>query len=95
MKLVTSHVYPPIPDRSHDWCAYVDGEEERQEEGWGKTEGEAIADYFYEYGDLWCRDCWEPLHKVDTIPIKEPHGEYLLSCCWCKGTNIEDIEYGS
>lgn len=26
-KIKTSHVYPPIPIRTHDWCAYIDGEE--------------------------------------------------------------------
>jgi hypothetical protein len=28
MRIVTSHVYPPIPTRDHDWCAFYDGEEE-------------------------------------------------------------------
>jgi hypothetical protein len=27
-KIVTSHVYPPIPARNWDWCAHYDGEEE-------------------------------------------------------------------
>ena len=42
-KIVTTHVYPPIPDRRFDWCAYRDGQEEGNT-GWGKTEKEAIAD---------------------------------------------------
>lgn len=44
-KIVTSHVFPPIPDRSHDWCAYYDGEEEAGLYGYGATEAEAIEDF--------------------------------------------------
>jgi len=44
-KLITSHIYPPIPDRSHDWCAFNDGEEEAGNYGYGATEAEAIADF--------------------------------------------------
>lgn len=51
----TSFVYPPIPDRSCDWCATTDdydasweGEEtgwvSSSPIGWGRTEAEAIAD---------------------------------------------------
>jgi hypothetical protein len=42
--IVTDHVYPPIPDRRFDWCAYRDGKEENGGYGWGRTEAEAIAD---------------------------------------------------
>lgn len=44
-KIVTTHVYPPTPDRSHDWCAHYEGEEENGGYGWGRTEAEAIADF--------------------------------------------------
>jgi hypothetical protein len=44
MSIVTSHVFPPIPDRSCDWCAYREGQEEAGHYGWGATEAEAIAD---------------------------------------------------
>lgn len=43
-KIVTSFVYPPIPVRQFDWCAYRDGEEEAGGYGYGATEAEAIAD---------------------------------------------------
>src|SRR5688572_28021386 len=43
--LVTEHILSPIPDRSMDWCAHVDGEEERGECGWGPTEAAAVADW--------------------------------------------------
>jgi hypothetical protein len=43
-RIETSHVYPPIPCRKFDWCAYPAGEEEDGSYGWGKTEADAIAD---------------------------------------------------
>lgn len=43
-KIITSHVFPPIPIRAFDWCAYVDGTEESGLRGWGRTEQEAIND---------------------------------------------------
>jgi hypothetical protein len=42
-KVCTHHVFPPIPDRQFDWCAYFDGEEEGLQ-GWGPTEAEALED---------------------------------------------------
>ena len=44
-KIVTKHVFPPIPIRSFDWCAYYEGEEESGDYGWGATEAAAIADF--------------------------------------------------
>lgn len=44
-KIVTSHVYPPIPVRDFDWCAHYDGEEEAGGYGYGATEAEAIRDF--------------------------------------------------
>lgn len=43
-KIITVNVYPPIPDRRFDWCAYHDGEEELNRGGWGRTEAEALED---------------------------------------------------
>ena len=43
-KIVTRHIFPPIPDRSHDWHAYLDGHEESGPQGFGHTEEGAIAD---------------------------------------------------
>lgn len=49
--LHTSHVYPPIPIRTYDWCAYRDSYEPPDPDGvgggligWGRTEAEAIED---------------------------------------------------
>lgn len=46
----TDHVYPPIPIREFDWCAWYDGEEELGHYGYGRTEAEAIADLEENYG---------------------------------------------
>lgn len=44
-KIITTHVYPPIPVRFCDWQAHYDGEEDEQmATGSGATEQEAIKD---------------------------------------------------
>ena len=43
-EIKTEYVYPPIPIRDWDWCAYFDGDEEGGPVGWGKTKDEALAD---------------------------------------------------
>ena len=40
--IVVTHVYPPIPFRNFDWCAYVEGTEETGRYGYGRTKQEAI-----------------------------------------------------
>jgi len=40
--IITTFIDPPIPDRSKDWCAYRDGEEEKGNYGYGATEAAAI-----------------------------------------------------
>jgi hypothetical protein len=50
MKKVTSFIYPPIPIRTCDWCAYVDGNEEGKV-GWGETEEEARQDLLEQLND--------------------------------------------
>lgn len=42
--IITRFIYPPIPTRDHDWCAFRDGDEERGNYGYGATEAEAVAD---------------------------------------------------
>ena len=44
-KIITTHVYPPIPIRLMDWQAHYEGEEDEQmATGTGATEQEAIDD---------------------------------------------------
>ena len=47
--IVTINIYPPIPCRQFDWLAYIDGQEERREYGYGPNEAEAIADLVNNY----------------------------------------------
>jgi hypothetical protein len=45
MRIRTEHLFPPIPDRSHDWCAVDDDTyEPGQPIGYGATEQQAIDD---------------------------------------------------
>jgi hypothetical protein len=44
LKIRTEHVNPPIPIRTKDWSAWIDGREEDGPFGYGRTEQEAIAD---------------------------------------------------
>ena len=50
-KIITHFVFPPIPDRTHDWCAYYEGDEETGRYGWGETKEEAIRELKENYGD--------------------------------------------
>lgn len=48
----TNYDFPPIPTRSHDWSAWIDGNEESGQIGHGATEAEAIADLREMVNDL-------------------------------------------
>jgi hypothetical protein len=49
-KIVTTHVYPPIPIRQFDWQAHYDGEEDEQmDAGYGRTKEEAVVDLIENY----------------------------------------------
>jgi len=42
-RIITAFTFPPIPDRSHDWCAYRENDvEDASRYGWGLTEQAAI-----------------------------------------------------
>ena len=44
-KIILKHEYPPIPQRTCDWRAYREGDEEiPARHGWGRTEAEALAE---------------------------------------------------
>jgi hypothetical protein len=55
MKITTNFVYPPIPLRQFDWCAYDDDTYDGPGSilGHGRTEAEAVADF---------REQWEEKH---------------------------------
>lgn len=50
-KIITNFIYPPIPIRTNDWCAYYDGEEENGNYGYGETEEAAVKDLIENYSD--------------------------------------------
>ena len=43
-EIVVDFVYPPIPLRQFDWCAYRADGDEHSPRGWGRTADEAAAD---------------------------------------------------
>jgi hypothetical protein len=51
MKIVIDHVYPPIPIRTCDYVAYIDGDEESRRTGWGETASEALQNFIELYGE--------------------------------------------
>ena len=83
MKIVTNRVYPPIPDRGHDFCAYLDGFEEDQQYGWGRTKEAAIENLIDSYGDAFCHECYEQIWI---------NGEGMLHCPQCRGTKVTELE---
>lgn len=46
MAITTTRIYPPIPDRSHDWHAHFDWQcaDDLSCEGYGETEEQAVLD---------------------------------------------------
>lgn len=44
-RIVTTHIFPPIPDRNFDWMAYLENDAEKPwMHGYGPTEQDAIED---------------------------------------------------
>lgn len=43
-RIVTCFIFPPIPYRGNDWCAFRYGQEEAGGYGYGETESDAIQD---------------------------------------------------
>ena len=61
-RIVTTHVYPPIPDRHFDWQAHYDDDEPNDDghmaAGHGPTEAAAVLDLIENYPrpDVFCRE---------------------------------------
>jgi len=49
--IVVTHVYPPIPIRTFDWCAFEYGMEERGYYGYGRTRAEAVEELLQRFED--------------------------------------------
>jgi hypothetical protein len=50
-KIITKHVFPPVPVRQFDWAAVFDGYEPGEHVGYGRTEQDAIADLVEQWED--------------------------------------------
>ena len=59
MKIITDHIYPPIPDRRWDWSAVTEDYEPGHPQGFGKTESEAIGDLLDQLQDEFDEKCEE------------------------------------
>jgi hypothetical protein len=82
MKLITHHVFPPIPIRQFDWTAYDDnlGCEEGCPVGWGSTEAEATADLMAQ------------LHERAQEALAAPAGVSRLPHASGSGQDVSDGE---
>jgi len=56
-KIITENVFPPIPTRQFDWCAWFDGHEESGPYGWGVSKDKAIAELLQTQGLSPDRSC--------------------------------------
>lgn len=91
MQVKTENTYPPIPIRTHDWHAWVDGYEEDGFYGAGRTEREAIEDLIKGYGDTFCHGCNSQIFAEDCTVAIQGHGERILVCP-CGSDDLEKIE---
>jgi|GEM_PF-912464 len=69
MKIITKHNPPPIPVRTFDWRAYVDGREDYT--GWGATSSEAVDDLLEKLPEAMLHLPEEPLQKRIAKAIME------------------------
>ena len=88
LKIVTEHTYPPIPIRSFDWHAWIDGFEEDGMYGSGRTEEEAIEDLIKGYGDTFCHGCNSQIFAEDCT--RSPGEDVLV--CPCGSDHLESIK---
>lgn len=51
-RIITEHVYPPIPIRDFDWCATFAGYEPGEPQGYGATMQAAIEDLMSKADEL-------------------------------------------
>ena len=51
-KIIVRYVFPAIPERGFDWCAFRDGTEEAGPYGHGETEEDAVRDLIEQEEDM-------------------------------------------
>ena len=74
MQVITKHDNPPIPDRSVDWSAWIDGTEEDGPYGRGPTELAAAIALLHE---LVADDCDLPMFIAGLEKVLELEGSPL------------------
>lgn len=63
-------MFPPIPTRRFDWCAYIDGEEEEGTCGYGESEQAALEELIE--GELERSDSFAGVARVEVLRVKLP-----------------------
>lgn len=92
----TRHEFPPIPDRSFDWCATDDNYEPGCPIGLGATELDAIVDLLDQLEDtrapliqITCEACGGEGQFEVPLPFSrwtdDPHGCRVEKCERCNG----------
>jgi hypothetical protein len=105
IKIITTHVYPPIPDRRFDWSAVTEDYEPGQPIGWGTTEQEAVADLYDQIDAriVPCEACQAEGRTYQRVLVYErnaaPHEDDVDTgpCPYCEGTGgkiitVQEIE---
>jgi len=91
-KIITTHVYPPIPLRQFDWQAHYAGEEdERYDAGHGRTEAEAVVDLLENYPrGIDCIRSMAAAHPQQTRADLSPDGTGQPGCAAAATDKDED-----
>lgn len=72
VRIVLSPVFPPIPTRRFDWCAYIDGEEEEGTYGYGESKQAALNELIE--GEL---------ERSDFSLHEQAHEDFLMHLSGC------------
>ena len=82
MKIITSHDYPPIPTRDHDWSAVTDNYDWAPDSkdcprGYGATEIEAINDLVEQLVEEAYANGWDDATREMMVKRQETHEDRL------------------
>lgn len=87
LRICTEFVYPPIPDRNYDWQAWVEGEEESNICGRGRTESDAVAELLATLEEV--REC-HPESLVECY-CDNTHAQNATVCMYCFHRNKSEV----
>ena len=83
-KIITHHIYPPIPIRTFDWQAYRDGDEETGPFGYGAFEHEAVEDLRQQLREQ--EACASP--SIPAAPVAQPK-QVIWTCIDCGSEDVQ------